>query len=155
MFRTASAGKVETNAAGMITKYFARSFAMEKVVSAPPGHQELLPDLHDLDQFCGITLEIDHVGRLAGRLGPGIHRHGDIRLGESGGIVGAVAVIATIRPPAWYCPDQFEFALRSRLRRKSSTPASAARNTVSHSGNLTMPVINERENVTISPQSMR
>jgi len=29
-------------------------------------------DLHDLDQFGGVAIQVDHVGGLAGRLGAGI-----------------------------------------------------------------------------------
>ncbi len=71
-----------------------------------PGHQELLSYLHDLDQFCGIALEIDHVRRLAGRLGPGVHRNGDICLGKGRGIVGAVTGHRDHPTPRLVLPDQ-------------------------------------------------
>ena len=57
----------------------------------PAGHQQLLADLDDLDELGGVAVEVDHVAGLLGGLGPGVHRHADVGLGQRGGVVGAVA----------------------------------------------------------------
>ena len=42
------------------------------------GHQELLADLHDLDQLGRIGVEIDHVAGFLRGLSSRIHGHADI-----------------------------------------------------------------------------
>ena len=44
--------------------------------------QQLLADLDDLDQLRRVGVEVDHVARLARRLGAGVHRHADVGLRE-------------------------------------------------------------------------
>ena len=85
------AGNTPTNMAGMMAKYLATSLAIEKVVSEPAGDEELLADLHDLDQLRRVRVEVDHVPGFLGRLGAGVHGHADVGLGQGGGVVGAVA----------------------------------------------------------------
>ena len=80
-----------------------------------PGHQELFADLDDLDQFCRVGVEVDHVRCFAGRLGPGVHCHRDIGLGKRGGIVGAVTGHGDHPPAGLVFPDQPQFALGSCL----------------------------------------
>ena len=75
----------------MIAKYFATSFAMLKRRQRAARHQQLFPDLHDLDELRRVAVEIDHVAGFARGLRAGVHRHADIGLRESGRVVRAVA----------------------------------------------------------------
>ena len=54
-------------------------------------HQQLLADLHHLDQLGRIAVEVDHVAGLLGGLRPGVHRQADVGLRQRRGVVGAVA----------------------------------------------------------------
>ena len=91
------------------------------------GHEELFPDLDDLDEFGWVAIEIDHVARFARRLCTGVHRHAHVRLGQRGRIV---------RPVAGHRDQVGPSPVPSRIRRslssgvacamKSSTPDSAA-----------------------------
>ena len=55
------------------------------------GHQQLLADLHDLDQLRRVGIEIDHVAGFFGGLRAAVHGHGHVGLGQGGGVVRAVA----------------------------------------------------------------
>ena len=55
------------------------------------GDQQLLADLHDLDELGRVGVQVHHVPRLLGGGGAGVHGHADVGLGERGGVVGAVA----------------------------------------------------------------
>jgi hypothetical protein len=74
-----------------MAKYLATSLAIEKVVSAPSGDQELLADLDDLDQLGRVGVEVDHVAGFAGGLGAGVHGDADVGLGERRRVLGPVA----------------------------------------------------------------
>ena len=54
-------------------------------------HEQLFPDFHDLDELCGIGIEVDHVTGFFRGLRAGVHRNTNVRLGECRGIIGAVA----------------------------------------------------------------
>ena len=56
-----------------------------------PGDEQLLADLHNLDELGRVGVEVDHVAGLFGRLGAGVHGHPDIGLGQGGGVVGTIA----------------------------------------------------------------
>ena len=84
-------GKMPANIAGMIAKYFATSFAIENVVSAPRVMSSCLPMAHDLDELRRVGVEVDHVaGLLRGRRAR-VHRHADVGLRERRRVVRAVA----------------------------------------------------------------
>ncbi len=53
--------------------------------------EQLLADLHDLDELGRVGVEVDHVPGLFRGRGTGVHRHADVGLGEGGRVVGAVA----------------------------------------------------------------
>ncbi len=53
-------------------------------------HQELLSDLNDLHELRRVAVQIDHVRSLARGLGPRVHRDGNVRLRERGGVVCAI-----------------------------------------------------------------
>src|SRR5581483_2221090 len=55
------------------------------------GHQQLLADCNDLDELCGVGVEINHVAGLFGGLSAGVHRDTDVSLSECGCVVGAIA----------------------------------------------------------------
>ena len=78
-------------------------------------HQQLLADLHDLDQLGGVAVQVDHVGGLPGGLGAGVHSHGHIRLGQGRGVVGAVAGHGDQPAAGLGIPDQLELGLGSGL----------------------------------------
>ena len=99
----------------MMAKYFATSFAIEKVVSAPARHQQLLADLDDLDELGRIGIEVDHVAGLAGRHGAGVHGDADVGLGERRRVVGAVAAHGDELALGLLVADQAELLLRRRL----------------------------------------
>ncbi len=80
-----------------------------------PGHQHLLAGLDDLDQLGGVGVQVHHVAGLLGRLGPGVHGHRDIRLGQGRGIVGAVAGHGHQSALALVFADQGELGLRRGL----------------------------------------
>ena len=79
------------------------------------GHQQLLADRHDLDQLGRIAVEVDHVAGLAGGHGAGVHGHTDIGLGQSRGVVGAVAAHRHQLALGLLGLDQPELGLRRRL----------------------------------------
>ena len=54
-------------------------------------HQELLANLHNLNQLGRVGVEVDHVAGLLGCLRARVHGHAHIGLRQCGGIVGAVA----------------------------------------------------------------
>ena len=51
----------------------------------------MLADLHDLDKFRWIRVEIDHVARFLGGLRAGVHGHAHVCLSKCRGVVRAVA----------------------------------------------------------------
>ena len=79
-------------------------------------HQELLADLDDLDELRRVRVEVDHVAGLLRRLGAGVHRHGDVGLGERGGVVRAVAGHRDEAAARLVLADERELRLRRRLR---------------------------------------
>ena len=79
------------------------------------GDQQLLADLDDLDQLRRIGVEVDHVARLARRLGAGVHRDADVGLGQGGGVVGAVAGHRDQAPVGLLLADQLQLSLRRRF----------------------------------------
>ena len=56
----------------------------------PARHQQLLADLHHVQQLGRVAVEVDHVGRFTCRLGAIVHRHANVSLGQGRGVVGAV-----------------------------------------------------------------
>ena len=111
-------GTVAANIAGMIAKYFATSFEIEKVVSDAPRDEELLADLDDLDELRRIRVEVDHVPRLLGGLCPGVHGHTDVGLCERRSIVRPIARHRHEPSFRLLAPDQRDFVLRRRLRQE-------------------------------------
>ena len=75
----------------MMAKYFAMSLATEKVVSEPRVMSSCLPIRTTSMSLVGLESEVDHVAGLLGSLGARVHGHGDVGLGQSGRVVGAVA----------------------------------------------------------------
>ena len=73
--------------------------------------QQLLADLDDLDQLGRVGVEVDHVARLARRLGAGVHGHADVGLGERGRVVGAVAGHRDEPAVGLLAADQLELGL--------------------------------------------
>src|ERR1700754_4801834 len=57
----------------------------------PPRHQQLLADLHDLDQLGGIIVKIDHIPRFLGSLRTAVHSHPYICLRQCRRIIGSIA----------------------------------------------------------------
>ena len=91
MLSAFNTGNVPANIAGMIAKYFATSFAIENVVSAPRVISNCLPISTISISLVGIGIEIDHVAGFFRGLRAGVHRDADVGLRQSGRIVGAVA----------------------------------------------------------------
>ena len=79
-------------------------------------HQQLLADLHDLDELGRIGVEIDHVAGFARGLGAGIHGDADIGLRQSRRIVGAVAAHGDELALGLLGADQLELLLGRCLR---------------------------------------
>ena len=79
-------------------------------------HQQLLADLHDLDELGRIAVEIDHVAGLARRHRAGVHRHADIGLRQRRSVVGAVAAHGDELALGLLVADELELGLRRRLR---------------------------------------
>ena len=115
MLSALSAGYVAMNIAGMIAKYLATSLAIENVVSAPARHQELLPDLDDLDQLGRIRVEVHHVAGLARRLRAGVHRHAHVGLRQRGSVVGPVARHRDQPAAGLLPPDERQLVFRPGL----------------------------------------
>ena len=126
-FSLSSAGKVPTNIAGMIAKYFATSLAMENVVSEPAGDQQLLADLDDLHQLRRVRVEVDHVAGFLGRRRAGVHRDADVGLRERRARRSCRRRSSRRgrRPPA-RCLIRAIFVSGVASARKSSTPDSCA-----------------------------
>ena len=55
------------------------------------GHEHLLANLHDFQQFGRVGIEIDHVAGFLRRLCSCVHRHADIGLSQRWRVIGAVA----------------------------------------------------------------
>jgi hypothetical protein len=99
----------------MIAKYFARSLAIEKVVSAPRVISSCLPDLHHVDELGRVGVQVDHVAGLLGRGRPSVHRHPDVDLGERRGVVGAIAGHRNKPATLLLAPDQRHLILGGGL----------------------------------------
>ncbi len=84
----------------MIAKYFATSFAIENVVSAPRVISNCLPISTISMSFVGIRVEIDHVPGFLCRLRAGVHRDSDVGLRQRGASLVPSPVIATSLPSA-------------------------------------------------------
>src|SRR5699024_5605194 len=56
-----------------------------------PGDEQLLADLHYFQDLGGVKVQVHHVGGFLGCGGAGVHGQAHIRLGQGGGVVGAVA----------------------------------------------------------------
>jgi len=82
--------------AGMIAKYLAMSLAIENCQRSS-GDEELLADLHDLDEFRRVGSRSTMLPALSPRR-TGVHGHADIGLGKAGASL-ASPVIATSLPP--------------------------------------------------------
>ena len=79
------------------------------------GHEQLLTDLHDLDELGGVAIEVHHVARFLGGLRARVHGHADIGLGQGGGIVGAVAHHGHELPVGLLLADVGELGFRRGL----------------------------------------
>ena len=78
--------------------------------------EQLLADLHDLDELGGVGVEIDHVAGLARGLRAAVHRHADVGLGEGRRVVGAVAGHGDERAAGLLAADERHLVLGRRLR---------------------------------------
>src|SRR5579863_3161519 len=101
-----SPGKTPANIAGMIAKYFATSFAIEKVVSAPRVMSSCLPTS---------TISISFVG-FESRSTMLPASFADVGLGQCGSVVGAVAGHRDHATAGLLLLDQRHLRLRGRLR---------------------------------------
>ena len=101
-----------------MAKYLATSLAMEKVVSAPRGDQQLLADLNNLDELGGVAVQIHHIARFPRRHGAGVHGDSHIGLGQGRCVVGAVAAHGDQLAFCLLVADQLQLGLRGRLRQK-------------------------------------
>ena len=99
----------------MMAKYLATSLAILNVVSEPRVIKQLLAHLHHLDQLGRVGVEIDHVGRLFGRLRAGIHRHTHIGLRQGRRIVGAITRHSHHTSACLLLFDQLHLGLRRGL----------------------------------------
>ena len=79
------------------------------------GHQDLLADLDDVQELGRVAVEVDDVGRLAGRLGAGVHGHRHVGLGQGRGVVGAVAGHGHHEAGLLVLADQAQLVLRLGL----------------------------------------
>ena len=78
-------------------------------------HQQLLADLHDLDELGRVAVEVDHVAGLARRDRAGVHGDADVGLGERRRVVGAVAAHGDELALGLLVADQLELRLGRRL----------------------------------------
>ena len=108
-----SHGSVPANSAGMMAKYFATSLAIENVVSAPRVISSCLPISTTSISLVGSLSRSTMLAGLLGRLGAGVHRQGDVGLGQGGRVVGAVA----------HHGDQLALGLLLADDRRASVPA--------------------------------
>ena len=102
----------------MIAKYFATSFAIEKVVERSAGDEQLLADSDDLNELGGIAVEVDHVPGFLRRHGAGVHGHAHVGLGQRRSVVGAVAGHRDEAALSLFLLDVLEFVFRCRLRQE-------------------------------------
>ena len=79
------------------------------------GHQQLLADLHHLDELGRVAVEVDHVAGLARRHRAGVHRDADVGLGQRRRVVGAVAAHGDELALGLLVADELELRLRRRL----------------------------------------
>ena len=82
----------------------------------PAGDQQLLADLHDLDELRRVGVQVHHVPGLFRGRGSGVHGHADVRLGERGRVVGAVAGHRDELAALLLLPDQRHLVFGRRLR---------------------------------------
>ena len=79
------------------------------------GDEQLLADLHDLDQLRRVRVEVDHVPGFLGGLRAGVHGHADVGLRERGRVVGAVAGHRHEVAAGLLAPDQRHLVLGGGL----------------------------------------
>ena len=96
----------------MIAKYFATSFAIENVVSAPRVTSICLPTSTTSMSLVGIRIEVDHVAGFLRGLRAGVHRHRDVGLRERRRVVGAVAAHRDQPALRLVLADQLELRFR-------------------------------------------
>ena len=114
-FKVFSTGYVVANAAGMMAKYFATSFASEKVVSAPRVISICFPVSTTSISLVGIAVEVDQVAGLARRLRARLHRERDVGLRQRRRVVGAVAGHRDQAPALLVLTDQRQLRFRRRF----------------------------------------
>ena len=81
-----------------------------------PRHEHLLADLHHFQEFGRIGIQIDHVTGFFSRLRSSVHRHADICLRQSRGIVRAVAGHGDQLTFGLFFSDEPHLRFRCRLR---------------------------------------
>jgi hypothetical protein len=118
MLSGAMTGNVTMSIAGMMAKYFATSFAMLNVVSAPRVIKSCFPISMISKQLRRIRVEVNHVARFLRGLRAGVHRHADVGLRERGRVVRAVADHRHHASAGLFLADEREFVLRFRLGEK-------------------------------------
>ena len=79
------------NIAGMMAKYFATSFAIEKVVSAPRVISSCLPMATTSISFVGLLSRSTILPASFAAMVSGVHGKADIGLRQSGCVISAVA----------------------------------------------------------------
>ncbi len=99
----------------MMAKYFATIVGDREGGERTARHQQLLADLDDLDELGRRAIQIHHVAGLAGRLRAGLHGDTDIGLGQSRGVVGAVAGHGDQPPALLLLADIVELLLGRRF----------------------------------------
>ena len=78
-------------------------------------HQQLLADLHHVQQFSGVAVQIDHVRGFPCSLGAVVHGHAHIGLGQGRGVVGAVTTHGYQTTVILLMADARQFFLRCGL----------------------------------------
>ena len=110
----------------MIAKYFATSFAMLKVVSAPRVISICFPVSTTSISFVGFESRSTMLPASLAAWVPEFMATATSAWARAGASLVPSPVMATSRPPAWYSRISLSFASGVAWARKSSTPASAA-----------------------------
>ena len=126
MLSVARPGKMPTNIAGMIAKYFATSLAIEKVVSAPRVMSSCLPIATTSISLVGSLSRSTMLPASLAAEVPVFIATPTSAWASAGASLVPSPVIATSLPPS--CSDRIRAILSSGVAsaRKSSTPASSA-----------------------------
>ena len=93
----------------------------------PARDEQLLADLDDLQQLGRVRVEVDHVAGLLRGGRARVHRDPDVRLGQRGRVVGAVAAHRDEPPALLLATDERELVLGRRLGEHVVDPGLGAR----------------------------